>query len=331
MDDGFESDSSIDMEEEGHAAGAAMGAAAAGPNNVGGRQAQDWCVTSKSKPECFTDPLGHGLVFACGQQERGEGGFEHWQVFLQFRARVRLHQVKAAVGDNTAHCESRKGTPSQARDYCRKSDTGVAGTYWEGGDLRGAKVNHMDEIKDAMDKGADVLTLMRDHFATWTRCEKACDRYIQARDSLRASTWCPAKVELHWGVSGTGKTRYCMDVITAQHGGVCYRKNSGVWWDGYSGQKVVLFDDYDGTIPIDTLLQVLDGYGRGVLMPIKGSHINVWARTFYFTSNRCLDSWYPHATPEQLAGLRRRFTAVREYRVGEPRVKVEEMEVIEID
>lgn len=301
------------------------------PDGVGGgRQARDWCVTSKTRPTCFTDPLGSNLVFACGQQERGEGGFEHWQVFLQFDVRVRLHQVKAAVGDNSAHCESRRGTPTQARDYCRKSDTGVEGSYWEGGKFRGGKTNHMDDIKEALDDGADVWTLMREHFSTWTRCEKACDRYIQARDALRASTWCPAKVEVHWGASGTGKTRYCMEAINLHYGGVAYRKPSGPWWDGYSRQQVVLFDDYDGTIPIDTLLQVLDGYGRGVLLPIKGSHINCWARTFFFTSNRDPDSWYPHAAEEQRAGLRRRISVVREYRQGDPVVKLEPPVVVDM-
>lgn len=300
----------------------------AGP--VRGHQRRDWCVTSRTKPGFFGGELPASLVYACGQQERGEGGFLHWQIFLQFASRVRLHQVKSAVGDNTAHCEGRRGTPAQARDYCRKTDTAVAGTFWEGGKLRGGKVNQMDEIKSALDKGADVYDLMRDHFATWTRCEKSCDRYIQARDAMRASTWCPARVECHWGVSGSGKTRHCMAILERDFGGVCYRKPSGPWWDGYSRQQAVLLDDFDGTIPIDTLLQILDGYGRGVLMPIKGSHINCWARTFFFTSNKHPDEWYPHASAEQRAGLRRRFTLVREYRQGDPLVKLEPPVVIDM-
>lgn len=301
-----------------------------GPVPERGHQRTDWCVTSRTKPGFFGGVLPTTLVFACGQQERGEGGFDHWQVFVQFKNRVRFHQVQACIGEATAHCEGRRGTAEQARDYCKKADTAVPGTYWEGGALRGARTNHMDEIKAALDQGADVLSLMRDHFAAWTRCEKSCDRYIQARDALRASTWTPAKVELHWGATGTGKTRWAMDYINLHYGGVCYRKPSGPWWDGYSRQEVVLFDDFDGTIPIDTLLQVLDGYGRGVLVPIKGSHINCWARTFLFTSNKSIDEWYPHASLEQRAGLKRRFTTVREYRQGDPLVKQEPPVVVDM-
>jgi len=324
-----ESDSCSESEEQ--PSGKRHRSVGSPPRLVRGHQGRDWCITAKNKPDFFGGALPADLVFACGQQERGEGGFLHWQLFFQFAKRVRLHQVQAACGDPTAHCEARKGTAQQARDYCRKQDTAVDNSFWEAGTLRGAKLNHMDELKEAMDRGADVWELMREHWNAWSRAEKACDRYIQARDSLRASTWCPARVEVHWGASGTGKTRYCMDKIRAECGGICYRKPSGPWWDGYSKQKVILFDDYDGTVPIDTLLQLLDGYGRGVLLPIKGSHINCWARDFYFTSNKSPDEWYPKASDEQRAGLRRRFTLIREYRLGDAPVKLEPPQVFDLE
>lgn len=332
MDDEFHQlDDAPEAKGEAPASGGLRGSGRMGrADGMGGKQARDWCITSKRRPAFLDGRLPDTIVYGCGQEELGEGGFRHWQVFVQFAVRVRLHQVKAAVGDPTCHCESRRGSPAQARDYCRKGDSAIAGTFTEQGKLRGAKVNHMDDLKEAMDAGSNVLELMHEHFASWVRAEKACDRYIQARDALRASTWQPAIVEVHWGASGTGKTRYCMDTIRLQHGGIAYRKPSGCWWDGYSKQEVVLFDDYDGTIPIDTLLQVLDGYGRGVLLPIKGSHINCWARTFFFTSNRDPSTWYPHATPEQCAGLRRRFTLVREYRQGDPVVKPEAPQVVDL-
>lgn len=331
MEHGEHADSDSEIEREAKGERRPRGSGRVGrADGMGGRQARDWCITSRSKPRFLEGERPDTIVYACGQRERGDGGFVHWQVFVQFAVRVRLHQVKAAVGDDTCHCESRKGSPSQAREYCRKQDSAEPGTFTETGKLRGGKVNHMDDLKEAMDAGANVLELMHEHFAGWVRAEKACDRYIQARDALRASTWQPAIVECHWGASGTGKTRYCMETIRLRYGGIAYRKPSGCWWDGYSKQEVVLFDDYDGTIPIDTLLQVLDGYGRGVLLPIKGSHINCWARTFLFTSNRDPDSWYPHATQEQRAGLRRRFTLVREYRQGDPLVKPEAPEMVDL-
>lgn len=301
-------------------------------NGVGrGVPRNDWCITARVKPPFFGGVLPAELQFAAGQQERGEGGFLHWQLFFQFKSRVRLHQVQLAAGDPTAHCEPRRGTPAEALAYVSKADTAVAGSYWEGGLIKGREaVNHMDALKHAMDEGADVLELMSEHWGAWTRAEKACDRYIQARDALRASKWEPARVELHWGASGSGKTRYCMGLIDRDFGGTAYRKPSGVWWDGYSRQACVLFDDFDATVPLDTLLQLLDGYGRGVLLPIKGSHINCWARTFLFTSNRPIDSWYPHATEEQRAGLRRRFSHIREYRVGDPLVKAEDPQVVDL-
>jgi len=278
-----------------------------------GIQGKDWCFTSRVRPNIHDGPLPAGCNYYICQQERGEeGGYEHWQGYVQMDKRVRMHQVQDMLGDRTIHVERRKGTAKQAADYCRKASTAVSGTFAEHGELKASKTNHMDELKQSMDAGAGVWELMQEHFGSWARAEKACDRYIQARDARRVGEYSPPRVELHWGASRTGKTRYCHDLIKSK-GELAYIKPSGPWWDGYSDQKIVLFDDYDGTVPLDTLLQLLDGYGNTVLLPIKGSHINCKARIFLFTSNKSIDEWYPKCNPEQLVALKRRFNEIKHY------------------
>lgn len=59
------------------------------------------------------------LRYACGQLERGEGGRLHAQIYTEWKSSMRRNQVAKVL---PSHLESRKGTRSQARDYCRKSE-----------------------------------------------------------------------------------------------------------------------------------------------------------------------------------------------------------------
>lgn len=297
----------------------------------GGPQATDWCFTARVLPKLRADSRPAGCVYFIFQEETSANGVQHWQGFLQLDKRVRMHQVQDIVGDPTCHVETRRGTAQDAANYCRKSETAVPGTLVESGELRGAKVNHMDDLKAAMDGGADEWDLMQAHFASWTRAERACAKYIQARDARIRREWQPPRVELHWGDSRTGKTRYVRDWINRESDGLAFDKPSGPWWNGYSNQRVVFFDDYDGTVPLDTLLQLLDGYGFGMTLPTKGSVATNKARVFFFTSNKPLEAWYPEATQEQVNALKKRFTLVKEYRRGDVWVKQEPVDVIELD
>lgn len=297
----------------------------------GGPQASDWCFTAHVKPGLCGDSRPAEVTYFIYQEEVSENGIHHWQGFLQLDKRMRLHQVQNIIGDLTAHCELRKGTAQQAADYCRKLDSAVPGTIVEDGIMRNPKVNHLDDLKNAMDRGASEADLMENHFAAWTRAERACAKYIQARDAKIRREWCQPRVELHWGASRTGKTRYVRDWIDKHNDGQAFDKPSGPWWNGYTNQRVVLFDDFDGTLPLDTLLQLLDGYGFGMNLPTKGSVVTNQARIFFFTSNKEISEWYPHATSEQQNALQRRFTLIKEYRHGDVFVKAEPADVIVLE
>ncbi len=62
------------------------------------------------------------LRYACAQAERGEEGALHFQVYTEWKTSLRLAQVCKAL---PSHAESREGTRTQARNYCRKADSRV--------------------------------------------------------------------------------------------------------------------------------------------------------------------------------------------------------------
>lgn len=291
-----------------------------------GPQLMDACITARRCPKFLERdaPLPQSIVYACAQQEMGRGGFLHWQCFIQFRSKQRFSAIKNICGDNTVHIEQRKGTPEQARDYCHKSETQVPDTWREKGLLRSPKKNHTDAIYQAIKDGAGTAELMEISFSSYSRCFKAVEKALdlqrkgllpgQAGPRLRPTQFVQPRAELHWGATGTGKTRYCLQVADDEFKGSVFRKPAdGAWWDGYEGEPCVLIDDFDGETPIGTLLQLLDGTGHAVKLPVKGGFVSITAKCFLITSNKSHRQWYPKATNAQLDALERRFTLIKEY------------------
>lgn len=68
-------------------------------------------------------------------------------------------------------------------------------------------------------------------------------------------------------------------------------KSGSEWFDGYTGQNIVLFDDFDsGQCSYRLLLKLLDRYPLSV--QVKGGCVNWRPRIVYITSNRDPSMWY---------------------------------------
>ncbi len=118
----------------------------------------------------------------------------------------------------------------------------------------------------------------------------------------------PPDVFVHYGDTGSGKTRAVYDTHD-----LCdlwrapVSTNNVQWFDGYMGQKVGLFDDFDGQHPaITVMLQVLDRYPLSV--PVKTSHCHWSPAIIYITTNVEFSNWYPAASEIHKKALRRRIT-----------------------
>jgi hypothetical protein len=85
------------------------------------------------------------------------------------------------------------------------------------------------------------------------------------------------------------------------------QREGNEWFDGYEGQKLVLFDDFDkGQISFRLLLRLLDRYPMQV--PIKGGFVEWCPRVIYITSNLGPARWYPS---EDYMVLHRRLDVVQ--------------------
>lgn len=66
-----------------------------------------------------------GLKYGVFQREKGEEGTEHFQIYLEFNNQKRFDTLKNQFP--RAHIEKRKGTRTQARNYCMKEETRIEG------------------------------------------------------------------------------------------------------------------------------------------------------------------------------------------------------------
>lgn len=94
-----------------------------------GQQGMYWLLTIPEGNFVVPDQLPSDLQWIRGQKEIGEStGYPHWQIFVQFKRKVRLGGVKAKFGA-TCHAELSRST--SAEEYVWKEDTRVPNTQFE--------------------------------------------------------------------------------------------------------------------------------------------------------------------------------------------------------
>lgn len=224
---------------------------------------------------------------------------EHTQGYLELTVPLRVSGIRGIVGDSSVHCESRKGTREQARAYCMKEETRVAGPWekglWEKGG-QGSR-NDLKELCDKIINGEDKKKSILDHAVTYVKYHKGIDKLKGLCMDQRSTM---PEVIVLTGKTGTGKTRFAYD----NYESVYHKMSGNKWWDGYEQQECILLDDFDKDImPYRTLLQLCDRYPMKV--ETKGGSVEINSPTIVITSNVDMDRWYPF---EDLAPLHRRVT-----------------------
>lgn len=261
------------------------------PNNNEMLKSRNFCFTSfREEPPDNTN--ARYIIFQ--REECPTTNRKHWQGTVVFTNPISIRSVGSRIGDPTAHIEFCQNLKASI-EYCTKSETRIDGPYEYG-----------DKPNIPKDKG--WWTSQTEQQLWDTEPEWMLRHYSGVR-AYRSITEPPPperntpEVHIYIGPPGTGKS------WAARQLGTYYIKPSGKWWDGYQGQKVVIFDDFYGTEKYCDLLRWLSEVP--IKVQIKGSTIWLLAEIFVFTSNQIPEKWYPNIP--DISALNRRITLRREF------------------
>lgn len=237
----------------------------------------------------------HVRYSVCQVEQCPETGRLHVQGYTEFSRPTRVTKFKQIIDDRAAHCERRRGTRIQAREYCLKQDSRLWGPYEYGDFGTGGQGGRTDllSVKRAIDEGASQAQVASDYFESWVRHHKAFAAYSNLL-ATTSPTLRTVRTTVLWGPTGSGKSHRAYT-----HAPHAYRlappnvDHGALWWDGYDNQKTIILDDFESWIPFRTLLQLLDKYP--IRCQVKGGVVMAQWTHVIITSNAHPDSWYANA------------------------------------
>lgn len=296
----------------------------------------------------------HRVRFATGQRERcPTTGNLHIQGYIEFNTVKRRTGVQGCLArggpdPQRISCAPAREEAGPCIQYVRKSATRVDPEFsfvWQrgtqGDDMVEAAfnggTNQESDIRRARGQGrrrdlAELASALRSGYESGSRPEalrvawgenagtvmkyaNGVNKYIEYLESLNARVIRVKQVIVRWGETGTGKTESVFTQFPDLWRSLPTNRGEKLWFQGYTGQRVALFDDYDGSaIPICTLLQLTDRYPMTV--EYKGGSTPWCPEIIIFTSNKAPADWYTDQTPEHRNALYRRITQVYWYRLS---------------
>ena len=268
--------------------------------------ATGWCFTSfKQGGWEVLPPKSTYLIYQL--EKCPTTGRLHWQGYIEMASKSRMPAVKKALGDLGAHLEPRRGTPSEASDYCKKSNTRIHGPY-EFGELRadpGKRHDLASACAIVRDRGFYALYAEGYHDAIIAQYRGGLKELhvlrnmkfaFEARDVIATAIIGPSGVgKTHWAYEKYGfRNVYCLPECN----------NAIPWFDQYDGQDVLLIDEMEkNKIAYTMLLKILDKWP--LKLQIKGAIENAGWTKVILTSNHHPSTWYDWAVHDRDALYRR--------------------------
>lgn len=208
-------------------------------------------------------------------KEIGENGTHHLQGYVEWHSAKKWSTLKNL--NNRIHWEARRGTAQQAADYCKKD-----GQFVEMGEIsnQGARGDLHEVTAYIKENKPTIEQVMNTYPVVFLKYAKNLTAMVDmVRSEPRSEK--PRVIYLY-GKAGTGKTRAAMSIDPNS----TYVKDNTKWWNGYNGQNVVIFDDWNppmpNTVEFRNMLTWIDRYQCRV--ETKGGYVNLNSKTMVITS-----------------------------------------------
>jgi len=243
---------------------------AAGPQGPRPSPASNYCFThnnytveTEAKLVAFLDTETTFYIFG---HEVGAQGTPHLQGYMQLKSKQRMAAIHKKIGV-PLHLEVAKGTAQQNITYCSKSGQNIV-TRGEC-TIKGQRSDLKRATELIVDGKATIAQVMKECPETYVKYHKGL---LALHEGLQPKRDYNTKVTVLWlyGPAGAGKTRFAVDEFGPEN---VYIKDGTKWWDGYTHQRCILVDDFDGQWPFRNFLRFIDRYAYQA--ECKGGYVEI--------------------------------------------------------
>lgn len=222
-----------------------------------------------------------------GKQKNEEGeGYRHAQAAVYWNKEKTGNFVLKLFEGTKAHIEPALNSAALIK-YVQKTETHISGPYrfgeWEQleerlADAKKGERTDLRLIDEAINNGTSYDKIVNNDLFRHASLNPNVDKYIRRftnyhymRDRSKRSPLNNGafSVDYVFGSTGTGKTR-CIEEF---YGADCFRVTKEMMatafaFEGYADQPVILFDEFESSLPFKALLEYLDDIPE--LVNIKG-------------------------------------------------------------
>lgn len=200
------------------------------------------------------------------------------------------------------HVSVRRASREAARQYCmvrefKGKSKGYLDGPWEWGEFTAGGQGTRNDLAAccAWIKGGGSI---RDLAAKWPTTYVKYERGFRSlAHELSPVVFRDVEGWYIWGDTGVGKSHWVFSCYGPDNVYVVANE-SPLWFDGYHGQSVIFFEEFDSLVPIKKLLRIVDGYP--LLVPVKNGFVRAeWSRVI-ITGNSDVSQQWP-------CELKRRF------------------------
>jgi len=241
-------------------------------------KSRNWCFTVNNYTDeniAVLDALD--VRYIIYGKEKGEQGTPHLQGYVSWKNSCTFSACKGKLPQG-AHIEKAKGDGHDNREYCSKEgdfvERGKAPSRKAGGQAE--KRRWRDAFHAAQEgRDEDIPEDIRMRYDK--NIERIRNRYLfdnrDIEDTEQQMLW-------YYGRAGTGKSRKAREENPG-----AYLKACNKWWCGYTGEEVVIIDDFDKKHDVLCHHMKIWGDRYKFRAEIKGGSMLIRPRLVVVTSN----------------------------------------------
>lgn len=284
----------------------------------------------------FDFQLSLGIKYMVWALEKGATGTEHYQIYLQVKVKKRWVVMKNKLRPKGMWVAPAVD-PKNARDYILregdhvdkdKNAGGQAGLIegpWEHGTFekpsQGSRTD-LNNMTQMVISGSSMREIALSDPATFVKYHGGIQKLTEVLAVQKRSTM--TKLFIYTGVPGSGKSHKAFEEAREYLGthnlpGDVYvwrqptKLGDKIWFHGYQNERVMVIDEFYGTVDINFFKLMVDKYPLTV--EVKNGHKDFLVEAIWITSNKPWTSWWgvEALSDIQRAAIERRITKVEEF------------------